>query len=136
MTLSSILFNSLGLQAAATPLALPRHLLRVAHQRDMASSSSQRDFFLDSPNSNASIQLSSSLPSNLTYEYLWVILFQWDLNVEHPFDLYQIGTFSPLELKPEWINGDLEELSRMKKLTFTGLKGKSYSLFAKVEKCK
>lgn len=102
-------------------------------ETDMAS---QRDIFMDSPGSSSSIQVSSSLPANLTYEYVWVILFEWNLDVEHPFELYQIGSFSTSELKPEWITGDLEDLSRLKKLTFSNLKGKTFSLFGKVEKCK
>ena len=81
-------------------------------------------------------EVRSSLPSTVTYIYLWIILFDWDENVEHPFSLYQVALFSSYELKEAWINGDLELKSRQKKITFSSLPGKTFSLFAKVEKCK
>lgn len=96
---------------------------------------SQRDMFFDS-SQDSSPKVKSSLPSALTYEYLWVILFQWDVNVEKPFDIYPIGLFPISEIKEAWISGDLEELSRLKKLQFRALKGKTFSLFGKVEKCR
>lgn len=96
--------------------------------------SSQRDMFLSSPeNSPKKVY---SLPTNVTYIYLWVILFDWDENVEHPFNLYQVGIFSSSELKKKWIEGDLNQESRLKKLKFSAFRGKTFSLFGKVEKCK
>lgn len=56
--------------------------------------------------------------------------------MESPFDIYQVGLFKEEELKPEWISGELNQNSRIKKLKFSTFKGKSFSLFAKVEKCK
>lgn len=97
--------------------------------------SSQRDMFMDS-SQESSPKLNSSLPPVLKYQYLWIVLFEWNVDVEHPFDLYQIGFFSTVELKPQWISGDLDELSRLKKLKFPSIPGKTFSLFAKVEKCK
>ena len=97
--------------------------------------SSQRDFFL-SPSQNSTQKLNSSLPTNLVYVYLWCILFDWNENEEEPFRIYQIGQFSTSELKPKWVNGDLDHDSRLKKLTFPSVPGKTVSLFAKVEKCK
>lgn len=128
-------------------ILLPVLLLPIHHSRSsllapgvplrVLNMASQRDMFADSPGSSQSaVRLSSSLPSAVTYEYLWIILFEWNLDLEHPFALHQIGTFSHSELKDEWIKGDLDELSRLKKLTFGGFKGKTFSLFAKVEKCK
>lgn len=99
-------------------------------QRDMFAS--QRDMFEESPTS----KLSSSLPASISYTYIWVILFDWDENVECPFNLYQIALFSSAELKPLWINGDLDSKSRQKKMTFSPFPGKSFSLFGKVEKCR
>lgn len=95
--------------------------------------SSQKDMFDSAPESPG---LPGSLPANLTYVYLWCILFDWDENVEHPFQIFQIGRFSKSELKPKWINGDLDQNSRIKKINFSTIKGKTFSLFAKVEKCK
>lgn len=97
---------------------------------------SQRDMFLSSPEPQSPEKLDSSLPSNLTYTYLWIVLFDWDENVEFPFTLYQVAVFPQTELKPCWLTGDLDLASRMKKMSFSGIPGKTFSLFAKVEKCK
>lgn len=96
--------------------------------------SSQRDMFASSP--DKSPQVPSSLPSNPSYVYLWCILFDWDENVEQPFGIYQLALFSPSEMKPRWISGDLDGMSRRKKLKFSAIPGKTFSLFGKVEKCK
>ena len=97
--------------------------------------SSQRDMFLSSPEKSPNPRIASSLPASGTYVYLWCILFDWDPNVEHPFDLYQVALFSSHELKSIWLSGDLDVESRKKKLTFSCFPGKTFSLFAKVEKC-
>lgn len=94
---------------------------------------SQRDMFCSSPESSPRIE--SSLPTSLSYTYLWVVPFDWDENVEKPFDIYQIALFSPSELKDIWISGELDSRSRQKKLKFSAVPGKTVSLFAKVEKC-
>lgn len=78
----------------------------------------------------------SSLPATLSYVYLWVILFDWDENEEKPFNQYQVAMFSTSELKDQWLSGDLEATSRQKKIKFSAIPGKKFSLFAKVEKCK
>ena len=96
--------------------------------------SSQRDMFAAS-SPEVSPRVRSSLPVTLSYVYLWVILFDWDENVEDPFSLYQVALFRESELKPKWISGDLDVDSRQKKISFTTLPGKTFSLFAKVEKC-
>ena len=96
--------------------------------------SSQRDFFLSSPEKSPKVP--SSLPATVSYVYLWCILFDWDVNVEKPFDIFQLALFSETEMKSAWINGDLDQNSRKKKLTFSCFAGKTFSLFAKVEKCK
>ena len=96
--------------------------------------SSQRDMFISSPESSPKVD--SSLPATVTYTYLWVILFEWDENVEHPFQLFQVGQFSELEMKPKWIAGELDSNSKQKKIQFSALPGKTFSFFAKVEKCK
>ena len=99
--------------------------------------SSQRDMFLSSQESSqeSSENVSSSLPASVTYTYLWVILFDWDENIEFPFNLYQVALFSKKELKKKWISGDLNQSSRVKKLSFSAIRGKTFSLFGKVEKC-
>ena len=112
--------------------------LRASFLLTMAS---QRDMFLSSPENSTSLSsspspISNSLPQNLVYEYLWVVLFLWDVDVEEPFNIYQLALFSPDELQDGWISGDLDEMSRTKKLKFAAIKGKQFSLFAKVEKCK
>lgn len=97
--------------------------------------SSQKDMFTSS-SPESSPRVESSLPEKLTYVYLWIILFDWNGNVEFPFNLYQAAMFDESELKPQWLNGDLDQQSRMKKMKFTAIKGKTFSLFAKVERCK
>ena len=106
----------------------------MSSPKEMASS--QRDMF-DSQDTDTetSPRLPSSLPAQLSYVYLWCILFDWDENVEHPFNMYQIAMFSKSELKPNWISGELDQNSRLKKIQFSAIKGKTFSLFAKVEKC-
>ena len=99
--------------------------------------SSQRDMFFSSPEKSpgkSPERQSSSLPATLAYTYLWVVLFDWDENVERPFNLYQVAIFSRSEMKPKWIKGELNCISRKKKLKFSALPGKNLSLFAKVEK--
>ena len=96
--------------------------------------SSQRDMFLSSP--DTSPKVSSSLPTNLSYTYLWCILFDWDEDVEHPFQIYPVTGFPKNELKVEWIRGELDQNSRLKKLKFSQFRRKTFSLFAKIEKCK
>lgn len=96
--------------------------------------SSQKDMFLSSPENSPKI--TSSLPSSPAYTYLWVILFDWDENVEHPFDLYQVALFCPTELKTKWISGELDPQSRQRKISFSAIPKKTFSLFCKVEKCK
>lgn len=91
--------------------------------------------FMSSSESESQSQSILSLPTALTYDYLWCILFEWDVDVEFPFDIFQIGSFPTSELKPNWISGELDELSRRKKIKFKSLPGRSFSLFAKVEKC-
>ena len=96
---------------------------------------SQRDMFLSSPESSPN-QIPSSLPVPLKYEYLWCILFDRDPDVEHPFQYYQLGSFSEVEIKPTWISGELDVDSRKKTLKFSSIKGKKFfSLFGKIEKC-
>ena len=127
------------------PSFLPSFLLSFHHRRccvyylskiesDMAAS--QRDFFSSSSPEPESPEVQSSLPAALAYVYLWVILFDYDENAEHPFDYYQVALFSDNELNPTWISGDLDQDSRMRKLKFSALPGKTFSLYAKVEKCK
>lgn len=96
--------------------------------------SSQRDIFLSSPDSTPK-RLNSSLPEEIIYTYLWCILFDWNEDEEEPFQLFQLAQFSATEMKAKWIKGDLEPESRTKKLSFTPLPGKRFSLFGKVEKC-
>ena len=116
---------------------LPRQRLHsefICLALNMASS--QRDMFLpSSPESDSSSHMNSSLPNPLIYEYLWVILFEWNLNQEQPFQIFQIAGLRNDELNPEWIKGDLDECSRLKKLSFPSIGKKQFSLFAKVEKC-
>lgn len=90
--------------------------------------------FVSSP--EKSPKISSSLPAQLTYTYLWVVLFDWNEDVEKPFGLYQVAMFRDSELKPSWIAGDLDQKSRLKQMKLSALPGKTVSLFAKVEKCK
>ena len=97
--------------------------------------SSQKDMFCSSPEVSPA-RIKSSLPSNLSYVYLWCILFDWDENVEEPFNIYQVALFSTRDLKPNWLKGDLDSEGRQKKLKFRAFPGKSFSLFAKIEKCK
>lgn len=96
--------------------------------------SSQRDIFLDSPGSSQNI--SSSLPGTPQFVYLWCILFDWDEDVEEPFNLYQLALFPPSDIKRKWISGELDTDSRLKKLSLSAMPGKKFSLFCKVEKCR
>ena len=66
-------------------------------------------------------------------EYWWLITFQWDINVEEPFKMYVRSIFKN-RIPISWYQGGLNLNCRQIPLNLPGLPGKSYSIFAKVEK--
>ena len=71
---------------------------------------------------------------NSVTEYHHVILFNWDPNVENPFEVYQRNSFSSSEIPEAWYTKVLSPTCRHQKLKLAGLRGPSYSVFCKIEK--
>ena len=67
-------------------------------------------------------------------DYKWVITFNWDLDEENPFEIYQRNSFSAKEIPNDWYHKALNDTCRHQKLQLTGLRGQHYSVFCKIEK--
>ena len=67
-------------------------------------------------------------------EYWWFILFQWEINLEQPFQIIVKHVFKDRGIPASWYNGCLSDNCRRLKLCLPDLPGERYSVFAKVEK--
>ena len=91
--------------------------------------SSQVDIFQDSQTDPRDNNVSASLPPHL---YKWVILFQWEIKEQAcRFKVFERNLFP--EIRNEWIEGQLKENSRFKKLKKLSEGNDVFSLFSKVE---
>lgn len=105
--------------------------------------SSQKDFFDDSFESNKKKVIKKRISSTFDlamvgqeyeYSYFWIILFDWNVDVEMPFVVYKLSQFTDSDIKPTWISNNLGVSSRIKKIKNLSLfPGGTYSLFAKIE---
>lgn len=104
--------------------------------------SSQKDFFNDSVEESRQKALNKRISSSYDpskanlreYQYFWIVLFNWDVDVEMPFVIYKISQFTDSDIKPAWITNNLGVDSRMKKIKNLSLfPGGTYSLFGKIE---
>ena len=66
-------------------------------------------------------------------DYNWVITFVWDTNQKNPFEVYQRCCFSGREIPIVWYEKILSKDCRYLKQKLSGLGGKEYSVFCKVE---
>ena len=69
-------------------------------------------------------------------EYWWLILFQWNINVENPFQIFVKHSLKNSGIPISWIEGSLSKSVRRKQIKISVLGGSKYSLFCKVEKGK
>lgn len=76
-------------------------------------------------------------PQTRAPEYMKVILFQWDINKKRPFDIFPLSMFTTNEIKDKWMESILDQNSRIRTLPMLrSLPGKTFSLFAKIERGK
>ena len=69
-------------------------------------------------------------------EYFWVIIFQWDLDVVNPFQMYVKQVLKDAGFPNSWLEGGLNDNCRkMKlKLKLKSQEAEKYSLYCKLEK--
>lgn len=79
--------------------------------------------------------VSRSQPEKSEVEYLWNVVFHWDIGNQTPFSLQPIVNFSQSEVPATWYLFKLRDDLRLKKIYIKMLNGQ-YSIFAKVEKVK
>lgn len=104
-----------------------------------SKSHSQKDMFRESDSDtelkNKALSRTTSSLGSKKDQYLWVILFSWNVNVRNPFGVHKAGVFNENEIKPEWLSKNLGYASRMIKLTnLSPFPGGVFSLFGKIEK--
>lgn len=84
----------------------------------------------------SSVRQTASCPMPVRFQYGFIILFNWDVQIRKPFAVFQLNDFSTSEISNYWIDNKLEEKWRIKTLKpLQSLPDKKLSLFAKVEKC-
>lgn len=102
--------------------------------------SSQVDFFRESEDDSrrkerrptSSTYDPASTPLNYIYEY--IILFNWNVDLQSPFSHYELTMFKDSDIKPDWIKKSLGVTSRISKLkNLSPFPGQVFSLFAKIE---
>lgn len=101
----------------------------------MADADGTGDIILDDDDeliTQTQTQSSNSLKMS-RLEYFWIIVFQWDLELPTPFQMYtkRDGGFPTT-----WLEGALNENMRKMKLRLKSLPGEKYSLYCKIEKGK
>lgn len=104
----------------------------------MADFFSQRDMFEDSEKVTRN-EVSATNPEQIVslFDYRWCIMFNWNEQIQHPFECYILNMFETNEIKAPWLSGTLGLKSRMKKLkNLSNFPGQTFSLFGKVPKGK
>ena len=76
-------------------------------------------------------QLSATKCSEVIYHH--VVLYSWDVDEELPFEIYPRNSFSSNEIPDEWYTNVLSDTLRHQKQELSGLRGKHYSVFCKIE---
>ena len=79
--------------------------------------------------------VSKTQPKETDVQYLWNIVFHWNMENENPFSIHLKTIFADSEVPPTWYSFKLRDDLRMKKLFIHVLNG-NYSIFCKVEKGK
>lgn len=134
--MSYFCLNSLGTfpLKAAFYERLPNRKKKI----EIATMSDEDMFFSQKdvrPKTNLPVFLSKSQPQKSDLEYLWNIVFQWDIGNKYPFSLQPISNFSESEVPSTWYLFKLRDDLRRKKIYVRALNG-NYSIFAKVERGK
>ena len=87
------------------------------------------------PSTDVPVFVSKTQPQKSDVEYMWNVVFHWDLGNKTPFSLQPIANFCDSEVPDTWYIFKLRDDLRKKKIYVKMLNGK-YSIFAKVEKGK
>lgn len=101
--------------------------------------SSQADMFLDGDRDGRKHKRETSAtydPAAEPYYYLYefVILFNWNVDLQSPFCDFELNMFKDSDIKPEWISKNLGVNSRISKLrNLSPFPGQVFSLFSKIE---
>ena len=78
--------------------------------------------------------MSCSQGAKPEYRYLWLILFDWDVNEVLPFSVHKLSTFNDNDINDEWVTKNLGIASRTTKLrNLSPFPGGVYSLIGKIE---
>ena len=77
----------------------------------------------------------SSLLSQPDIEYLWYVVFQWNVNLMRPFQIYAVQELTG-NVPDEWATKTLSDKRRKKKMQLPALSTDDYSIFAKIQKGK
>ena len=100
-------------------------------------SNSDEDLFLsqkeDRPAAEVPPRSCKSQPQKSEVEYMWNVVFHWDIGNNNPFSLQPICNFTDAEVPPTWYSFKLRDDLRLKKIHVRMLNG-TYSIFCKVEK--
>lgn len=94
--------------------------------------SSQKDL---RPSTDVPSFVSKTQPQTSDVEYLWNVVFHWDIGNKTPFSIQPISNFNDKEIPSTWYLFRLRDDLRLKKINISMLNG-LYSIFAKVEKGK
>lgn len=79
----------------------------------------------------------SSVSSGSSAQYGFIILFNWDEEIEKPFALFSRNAFSKHEITDRCYSSKLSDEYRIKRLkSLKEFPGNNMSLFSKVEGCK
>lgn len=77
--------------------------------------------------------VSKTQPEKSELEYLWYLVFHWDIGNKNPFSLQPVKNFAESEVPRTWLLFNLRDELRQAKIRVRMLNGE-YSIFAKVEK--
>ena len=79
----------------------------------------------------------ASCPMNESFIFGYIILFNWDEEIQKPFRIFSRKTFSTDEIRDRCYTKHLTEEFRVRKIKpLKALCGQKLSIFAKVEHCK
>ena len=66
-------------------------------------------------------------------QYHWVILFQHNISVKNPFQVYLISSFDEDEIRSVWLTDKFNCHERLRKCIFEGMDDE-YSVFCRIER--
>ena len=66
-------------------------------------------------------------------KYTWCILFEYDINLQCPFNIMKLKTFLGTDFPWKSISGEMTKESRIKLHEFSAMPGKKFFVFAKIQ---